>query len=162
MRFLLEAEVAAVLGKTRPTRQAAMAVVVALVVTQKRCLTLSREPIQHTKLLLEMAAHLWRQQHRGVLLGSMDKRGVQLLRLALLRKVGKRAVRIRLVLLEVPVVAVVKGLLRPIHKEMAAATAVMVLRRKAVLAKAKALQPESSEKAPGNSTLEEAAAVAEA
>lgn len=82
--------------------------------------------------------------------------------MALLRKVGKRAVRIRLVLLEVPVVAVVKGFLRPIHKEMAAATAVMVLRRKAVLAKAKALQPESSEKAPGNSTLEEAAAVAEA
>lgn len=76
MLSLWEAEVAAVLGKTKPTRQAAMAVVVALVVTQKRCLTLSREPIQHTKLLLEMAAHLWRQQHRGVLLGSMDKRGV--------------------------------------------------------------------------------------
>lgn len=35
MRFWLEVEVAAVLGKTRPTRQAVMAVVVALVVTQK-------------------------------------------------------------------------------------------------------------------------------
>lgn len=58
MRFWLEVEVAAVLGKTRETRQAAMAVGAALVVTQKRCLTLSREPIQHTKLLLEMAVRL--------------------------------------------------------------------------------------------------------
>lgn len=58
MLFWLEVEVAAVLGETRPTHQAVMAVVVALVVTQKRCLTLSREPIQHTKLLLEMAVRL--------------------------------------------------------------------------------------------------------
>lgn len=82
--------------------------------------------------------------------------------MAQLRKVAKRVARTWLALTVVPAVVEAKALLLPMHREMAAATAVMVLRRKAVLAEAKVLQPESSEKAPGNSTLEEAEEVEEA
>lgn len=160
MRFWLEVEVAAVLGKTRPTRQAAMAVVVALVVTQKRCLTLSRDPIQHTKLLLEMAAHLWRQQHRGVLQGSKGKQAGQLLRLAQLRKVAKRVARTWLALTVVPAVVEAKALLLPMHREMAAATAVMVLRRKAALVPDRAPRPASLENQQASFTLAAVVAVA--
>ena len=82
--------------------------------------------------------------------------------MAQLRKVAKWVACTWLALPVVPAVVEAKALLLPMHREMAAATAVMVLRHKAVLAEAKALQPESSEKAPGNSTLEEAEEVEEA
>lgn len=153
MRFWSRVEVAAVPGKTRATRQAAMAVVAALVVTQKRCLTLSREPIQSTPLSLEMVAHLWRQQHRGVLLGSKGKQAGQLLRLVQLRKVAKRAARTWLALPVVPAVVEAKALLLPMHREMEAATEVMVLRHKAVLAPDRAQRPASSENLRASFTL---------
>lgn len=131
---------------------------VVLVVTQKRCLTLSPAQIQSTKLSLEVAAHLWHQQHRVVLLGSKDKQVVQLLRLAQLRKAAKLAVRIWLVLREVPVAVAAEAPLRPIHKDMEAATAVMVLRHKVALAKDKVPRRGSSVKRLENFMLEAVAA----
>ena len=73
--------------------------------------------------------------------------------MAQLRKVAKRVARTWLALTVVPAVVEAKTLLLPMHREMAAATAVMVLRRKAALVPDRAPRPASLENQQASFTL---------